>query len=51
MNEDFETLHDLAQGHFLALADILRDMGFEDIFSRLAELYCDFRDVPPSPGV
>lgn len=51
MDEDFETLRDAAQGHFLALADILRDLGFEDIFGRLAELYCEFREVPPSHGL
>lgn len=51
MNDDFDTLRDQAQGHFLALADILRDMGFDDIWSQLAQLYCDFRDVPPSPGL
>ncbi|NMP21657.1 hypothetical protein [Sulfobacillus harzensis] len=50
MIDDFDTLRDEAQGHFLALAELLRDMGFDDIFSRLAELYCDFRDEQ-SPGL
>jgi len=44
MQEDLGMLREQAQGHFLALADILRDLEFEDIFGRLAELYCDFRD-------
>ncbi len=49
MDQDRDALRDEAQGHFLALADILRDLGFDDIFGRMAELYCDFRDVPPAP--
>lgn len=50
MRDDFDTQYDQAQGHFLALADVLRDMGFEDMFGRLAELYYDFRNLPPPGG-
>lgn len=34
---------DEAQGHFLALADLLREMGLDDLLGRLAEIYLDFR--------
>lgn len=42
MQEAYNT-SDEAQGHFLALAELLRDMGMQDLFGRLAELYIEFR--------
>ncbi|MBX5466340.1 MAG: hypothetical protein K6U14_02430 [Firmicutes bacterium] len=36
---------DEAQGHFLALAELLRDMGMQDLLGRLAELYLEFRQT------
>lgn len=41
---------DEAQGHFLALADLLREMGNFDLLGRLAELYMDFRQTDFSHG-
>lgn len=42
MQEGFNT-SDEAQGHFLALAELLHEMGMQDLFGRLAELYIEFR--------
>ncbi len=39
---------DEAHGHFLALADLLREMGLNDMLGRLAELYLEFRDAEPA---
>ncbi|AEJ41588.1 hypothetical protein TPY_3436 [Sulfobacillus acidophilus TPY] len=36
---------DEAQGHFLALADLLRELGRTDLLGRLAELYLEFRET------
>ncbi|WP_176213259.1 hypothetical protein [Sulfobacillus thermosulfidooxidans] len=45
MMQDSELLADEARGYFLALADVLRELGQGELLGRLAELYMDFRQI------
>jgi hypothetical protein len=43
--QNSDLLADEARGHFLALAEVLRELEQEDLLGRLAQLYMDFRQI------